>query len=180
MERRKYNEFVQLFAKRFNIEKNKKIVILCVGSNRVIGDSFGPIVGSKLSEKLKNNDNIVILGNMIKPICRKNLKNVINKINEIENKYVILIDAAVSEKEYIGNIFVNSNRVCFGKSLGFGLYALGDISIKAGVCNNYNDSKRNFYELQNVPKKFINELSEIVSQGIYEVLAQQKYLLYES
>ena len=159
----KYNEFVQILNRKLKIEKNKKIIFLCVGSNKIIGDSFGPEVGSKLSEKFMYNENIQnknikIVGNMLNPICRKNLKNTINIVNKIQDRYLILIDSAVSQ------------NIIFGNSLGSGIYAIGDISIKAGVCNDQNNAKRNFHQLQNVSKGLINELSDIVSKGIYDVL----------
>ena len=171
----KYNEFVQILNRKLKIEKNKKIIFLCVGSNKIIGDSFGPEVGSKLSEKFMYNENIQnknikIVGNMLNPICRKNLKNTINIVNKIQDRYLILIDSAVSQNECIGNIFVNNGNIIFGNSLGSGIYAIGDISIKAGVCNDQNNAKRNFHQLQNVSKGLINELSDIVSKGIYDVL----------
>lgn len=171
MEKDRYNQFVQVLERKLKVEKGKKIIFLCVGSNKVIGDSFGPVVGSKLSEKLEKNGNIKIIGNMLKPIYKQNLKSTLNIVNKIENKYLILIDSAVSENEYVGNIFISDNSIEFGKSIGSGIKALGDINIKAGVCSNLYNSNKNFYQLKNVSKELINELSDIVSKGIYEILS---------
>lgn len=57
---------------------NKHLVILCIGSDRVIGDCLGPLVGHKLSSLLKSSD-ISIYGTLNNPVHAKNLNTTIKK-----------------------------------------------------------------------------------------------------
>ena len=50
-----YEQFVIDFGSRFyrlNLKNNfTDIIFICVGSNKITGDSLGPIVGAKLKQK---------------------------------------------------------------------------------------------------------------------------------
>ena len=54
-----YEQFVIDFGSRFyrlNLKNNfTDIIFICVGSNKITGDSLGPIVGAKLKQKLGTN-----------------------------------------------------------------------------------------------------------------------------
>ena len=70
-------------------------VFVCIGTNKVIFDIFGPLCGSKLKRKkipcfgdCKNNVNAI---NMYERL------NEIYDINDIENKNIIAIDAYITE-----------------------------------------------------------------------------------
>ena len=85
----------------------KKIdyTFVCIGTNRIISDSFGPRVGKKLKQVFYKNENINVYGTMENPI---HLKNVEYFLKKIENKnQIILIDSAIGRKEDIGNTYVN-------------------------------------------------------------------------
>ena len=47
---------------------------------------------------------------------------------------------------------------------------IGDISVKAVVGKNYKLSKYNFFSLQNISLSNVIDLSNIVAEGIYEVI----------
>ncbi|WDC85687.1 DUF1256 domain-containing protein [Caloramator sp. mosi_1] len=51
---------------------NKKLVILCIGTDRSTGDCLGPLVGYKLN-RLTLNKNIDIFGTLNTPVHAKNL-----------------------------------------------------------------------------------------------------------
>ena len=57
---------------------DKNLVILCIGSDRVIGDCLGPLVGHKLSSLLKNSG-ISVYGTLKKPVHAKNLDATLKK-----------------------------------------------------------------------------------------------------
>ena len=52
-----YEQFVIDFGSRFyrlNLKNNfTDIIFICVGSNKITGDSLGPIVGAKLKQKIR-------------------------------------------------------------------------------------------------------------------------------
>ena len=52
-----------------------KLVILCIGTDKIIGDCFGPLVGTKLLRKIGNIDNVDIFGTIDSTIGFDNIYN---------------------------------------------------------------------------------------------------------
>ena len=57
-----------------------KAVILCIGSEKICGDSLGPIVGSKLTAKYSVD--AYVYGTVERPINRQNLKDYLTHVKE--------------------------------------------------------------------------------------------------
>lgn len=158
-------------------EKRKRgyleIVFLCIGTDRIIGDAFGPLVGSKLEERLEkyNIFNISIYGTLQKNISYKNVLEILSRIKEQHpQSCIVVIDAALAQEEKIGKIFVTKEKMLLGKGLNKAKIAIGDISIKAVVGKNYKLAKYNFSSLQNISLNSVIQLAEIVADGIYDVV----------
>ncbi len=169
--------FMQDFANYIYEEKRLKdyleIVFLCIGTDRLIGDCFGPLVGSKLEELMQeyNIFNINIYGTLRENICYTNIEKMLKEIkSKHTNACIIVIDAALSEEKNIGKIYVQKKKMELAKGLHKSKVEIGDISIKAVVGKNYKLSKYNFLSLQNVSLNKVITLSEIVAEGIYEVI----------
>lgn len=160
-EDKEYQIFINRFKRVFRPQKDN-IVFLCIGSSSIIGDSFGPMVGSKLM-KLKLKKNIKVIGNMERPIYANNIKENVTKIDK--DSYIVAIDSALSEFVQEG-IYVSSKKMILGAGVNKKIVEIGDISIK-GCVGRKND---NLYSLNNVPESKILELANIVSKGISEVL----------
>ena len=45
-----------------NILTNKKIVVLCIGSDKVVGDSLGPAIGTMLIDGLQTD--VIVYGSL--------------------------------------------------------------------------------------------------------------------
>lgn len=176
----KQEKFIQDFKTILCKEKNGKecleLVFLCIGTDRMTGDSFGPLVGTKLQELIGENNifNINVYGTLSENVCYTNVKEEIKIINNIhKNACIIVIDAALSNEENIGKIFVQKEKMSLGKGLYKSKMEVGDISIKAVVGKSYKLSKYNFSSLQNISLNTVINLSEIVAEGIMQVV---KYL----
>jgi len=146
---------------------NKEIIFLCIGSNKIIGDSVGPRVGNllKMKNKLKK---FKIFGDMENPITANNIMEIKNN-NKLNNKFIIVIDSAMGKKELIGNIYISNTKTKLGKALGKNLVELGDISIKACVCENLNNSLKNYYQLKKVKTDFVEKLAEEIVSVICQI-----------
>lgn len=167
-------KFIQDFTNVFNktIEQKGKIEVtfLCVGTDKIIGDSFGPLVGSKLIELLQkyNFSNIDVYGSLEENL---NYESVNKVIKNISNKTtIIVIDAALSNKENIGKIFVSNKKTILGKGLDKNKIEIGDISIKSVVAKDYKIPRYNFKILQNISLNGVMTLANIVAEGICEVI----------
>ncbi|MCI8482263.1 MAG: spore protease YyaC [Clostridia bacterium] len=175
-ENEKYNNFVHEFS---NILYNLKVdipfsdyIFLCVGSDKIIGDSYGPLVGEKLKNSFKNMyHNIKIYGTLEDPISAVNLEKT---VEDIDKKYqhpcIIAIDSALSFSNKIGSIFVSDTKMQFGKGAGKKMIQVGDISIKGVVAKDYKIPRYNFSGLQNTRLGDVIKLADITSSGIYDVI----------
>lgn len=167
-------KFIEDFSNMFNkiILKKSRIeaTFLCVGTDRMTGDSFGPLVGSKLIDLLQeyNFSNINIYGTLEKNLNYESINRVINNINS--EAIIIVIDAALSKKENIGKIFVSNKKTILGKGLDKNKIEIGDISIKSVVAKDYKIPKYNFKALQNISLNGVITLANIVAEGICEVI----------
>lgn len=170
-----YNNFVQDFSmalrKKITGVEISKLIFLCIGTDRIIGDSFGPLVGYKLDYLFKNEDNVEIIGNLESKICLHNIEKIMQDIkNTYEIPFVISIDAAFSNKINIGEIVVSRNSINVGSGLNKKSIYVGDMSIKGVVSKDLNNPRHNFISLQNTPLSLIMNMADSVAQGIRDVI----------
>lgn len=170
-----YNNFVQDFSmvlrEKITGVEISKLIFLCIGTDRIIGDAFGPLVGYKLNYLFKNEDNVEIIGNLENKICLHNIEKIVQDIkNTYEIPFVISIDAAFSNKMNIGEIVVSKNSINVGSGLNRKNIYVGDMSIKGVVSKNLNNPKYNFKSLQNAPLSLIMNMADSVAQGIRHVI----------
>lgn len=164
---RKLNECI------LQVGKQTEYVFLCIGIDKITGDCFGPIVGSKLKRKLsgKNIVNVNVYGDLENNITLKNIEQYKIKIENMHKKAcIIVIDAALSKKENIGEIYISKKATMLGKGLHKNQVQIGDISIKAVVGKDYKIPKYNFQILQNVSLNFVMQLADNLVEEIMEYI----------
>ena len=128
----KKEEFISDLERLLYKEKFKTsyldLVFLCIGTDRMTGDCFGPLVGSKIKEKIENNNifNINIYGTLEDNISFTNIEETLNVIKKKHpNSYIIVIDAALSKKENMARqqrFFKVFYNLLFGTDMGPRLY----------------------------------------------------------
>ncbi|MBQ3407781.1 MAG: spore protease YyaC [Clostridia bacterium] len=156
MDKENLDGYKNLFKRIIDVDK--EIVFFCIGTDRVMGDCVGPIIGSLLRE---NYGQSMVYGDLENNVTYENIETTLNEINEkFENPYIIAIDAALSTSENVGKIFVDNNGISFGNSLGKNFNKIGDLGIKVVVGKDYNNPDLNFNVLQNVSLSEIIKLSK--------------------
>ena len=168
----KYTQFTNKLGKSLEKLNNtfSHIIFLCIGTEKIIGDSVGPIIGSNI--KNLENEYIKVYG-----ICGKNLdfsnaKNIIEKVyKKYSNPFIITIDAALSKEKRVGEIHIGKGFMKIGTALEKSITFYSNINIKC-VVGKYNslNQKENINILNNVVKERVYSLAEIVSQGIKIIL----------
>ena len=160
-----------------NKEKQQRgyfnIVFLCIGTDRIIGDCLGPIVGTKLKNELEKQNifNINIYGTLNKNVSYSNIEDILKMINKKhENAYIISVDSALSNKENIGKVFIKEGKMELGKCLNKQKIEVGNISISGVVGKNYKIPKYNFNILQNISLNEVLKLANVVYKGIIEAI----------
>ena len=139
-------------------------VILCIGTDRMIGDSLGPLVGSLLARKRKAR--LLVYGTLSQPVHALNLDET---LNEIKKKHpcspVIAVDASLGEALQIGKISVRPGSLCPGAGVHKSLPLVGDISI-TGITG--TDCSQPYLALQTARLSIVMEMAEIISLCILD------------
>lgn len=111
-------------------EADQKIPILCIGTDKSSGDSFGPFVGTFINQKRLTN--FEAYGNLEHPVHNRNIVEYIEKLQK-KYKFIIAIDCAMGKSESIGKIQVNQGPIRPGSGIGLNLPSVGEISISGVV-----------------------------------------------
>lgn len=156
------------------IDKLKSIldedtVIVCIGTDKCIGDSLGPNVGTILE---KSNLNNTIYGTINNPIHGLNIPE---RIPEIKKRHkgstILAIDAATSHSFEVGTIRITNGPIKPGAGVNKKLESIGDYSIKGIVNTEKNDYMETIKSLSNVRLEFITEMAETIANAIIQAIS---------
>lgn len=147
---------------------NKNVIFVCVGNGSVVGDSFGPWVGSILTGK----SCVDVVGNLENNINYENIEFEMSKVEKLySDRIVVVVDSALASMENnVGKIFIENRGLKYGEALDKKNRTIGDISIKAAVGRKTDDSLLNFQVLRNASLRKVKGMSKIVAYGIVEAL----------
>ena len=127
--------------------KNKKPFFICIGSDLVLGDSLGPLVGTFLKNK---NIGSYIYGTLNFPITAKEIEYARTYLKQMHpNSISIAIDAAIGESEDVGLIRVLDKGLKPGLGVDKNLGTVGDISI-IGVVASKSNKNYNLFNLSSL------------------------------
>lgn len=175
-EKNLYNNFIEDFTKVICQQTAGKeysnIIFLCIGTDRITGDTFGPLVGYKLDILFRDTNRINVIGNLSETVCCNNINSVLNNINEqYKNPFIVSIDSALSiVPENIGRIKVSEGGLCIGSGLDKNNVHIGDMNIKGIVGRDTRKPIQNFKILQNISLNLVMRLADTVSKGIYSTI----------
>lgn len=148
-----------------NLYCQKMPVIVCVGTDGVVGDCLGPLVGTMLKEK---NLPAFIYGELFNPITAMQIESIKEFIQKTHpDSKVLVIDAAVGEQEEIGLIKITSQGIKPGLGAKKDLPILGDISIVGVVAK-----KGKVADLKSVRLRTIYKMAQEIA------LAIEKYIVF--
>lgn len=152
-----------LALKKIMPQSDNLPVVLCIGSDLSVGDSLGPIVGTKLKEKLKGL-NCYVYGTLSKPITAHEVRymNDFLKLTH-PNSPIIAIDAAVGAAGDIGLIKIAKRGVKPGSGANKRLARVGDISIIGIIAEK---SVFNFSILSATRLNIVYRMANIISDGV--------------
>lgn len=112
---------------------NTTLVVLCIGTDRVTGDSLGPLIGYKLSRKFL--PLYTIYGTLDTPVHALNLAETVEKIKKKHpDNCIIAIDASLGSRDHLGFVTLKNGSLQPGAGVRKTLTTVGDISI-TGIVN---------------------------------------------
>ena len=154
------NSFMEI-ADKIKEYIKEDTVIICVGTDKCIGDSLGPLVGSLLIE---NNFPLPVYGTLQFPIHALNIEEKLKYINKLHsNSLVIGIDACLGEESSIGEIHIRDYPIHPGKGVGKHLPEVGDISI-IGIVDSSDSAA--FFTSRSIRLYLIMEIAKTIAKAI--------------
>lgn len=152
-----------------NIEKPyNNIAIVCIGTDRSTGDSYGPLIGHMLSKFTMYDFDLY--GTLSEPVHALTLEKTIQQIDE-ENTLVIAIDSSVGYSSFVGQVGLKYGAIKPGSGVGKSLPAVGDIAISGIVAIS---GFAPLVMLQSAPLGMVYQMAEKTSHAINYVLYKQK------
>lgn len=141
---------------------NRELIIVCIGTDRSSGDSLGPLVGTKLTERRLQN--FKVYGTLENPVHALNLEETINSIkSNYQNPYIIAIDACLGRRESVGHISYIEGPILPGAAMKKEIKPVGDAHI-AGIVNVGGNFE--FMVIQNTRLYTVMRMADVIARSI--------------
>lgn len=157
----KIKEHVNEIIENYSMSGKDELIIVCIGTDKCIGDSVAPMVGTFIEE---SNNNITIYGTLEKPVHALNMEERFEEMHKNHpNAYIIAIDACLGDEEDIGEIRLRDYALSPGKGVGKSLPEIGDMSI-VGIVDSSDNSE--FFFSRSIRLSFIWDMAKSVTKII--------------
>ena len=138
-------------------------VIVCIGTDKCIGDCLGPLVGSILTENFYP---LPVYGTLSSPIHALNIdERLVEIYANHPNASIIGVDACLGDEEDIGEIRIRDYAIHPGKGVGKELPEVGIASV-IGIVDSSNNSE--FFFSRSIRLSFIMNMAKTVSRVFIE------------
>lgn len=143
-------------------------VILCIGTDRVTGDSLGPLAGSFL-EAYGAYHPLTVYGTLDAPVHALNLSRVMRRIkNKHPRSPILAVDASLGARRHVGYITLGKGSLSPGAGVQKSLDPVGDLFI-TGIINTASCGGQ--LTLQNTRLAPVARLACCIARGILEACA---------
>lgn len=140
-------------------------IIVCIGTDRCIGDCLGPLVGSLLKDKFFP---FPVYGTVASPIHALNIDKKLIEIKEIHpHSTVIGIDACLGDSNSIGELHVRDFPIHPGKGVGKVLPDVGDASV-IGIVDSSDISE--VFTNRSIRLSLIMDMSKVIVDALFQAL----------
>ncbi|MBX6395084.1 MAG: spore protease YyaC [Alicyclobacillaceae bacterium] len=141
----------------------RPIVVVCVGTDRSTGDALGPLVGTRLKEKLAPEVGTVF-GTLDEPVHAVNLSHTLTQIDRMHpSPFVIAVDACLGQVNSVGQISLHPGPLKPGAGVNKQLPPVGDIHV-TGVVN--VGGYMEYFVLQNTRLYLVVRMASAIAEGL--------------
>lgn len=149
----------------------KTPIVICIGSDLVLGDSLGPLVGTLLKKKKARP---YIYGTLNFPITAKEIEYARTYLKQMHpNSITIAIDAAVGEQSDVGIIKVAKGGLKPGLGVDKKLGTVGDVSI-IGIVASKSIQNYNLFNMTRL--NLVYKMAERIADGVEKFLYNSAFL----
>lgn len=148
--------------------KNKDVVVVCVGSDLVMGDSLGPLLGTFL---INLDIPAYVYGCLGQPVTAKEVAFIGKYIKKLHpNSIVLAIDAGIGDDFEVGYVKVLGHGLRPGLGVDKDLPSIGDCSI-VGVVAGRSPGNNNLFNLTRL--SFVYTMARVIADGIYKFFSEE-------
>lgn len=140
----------------------KKLIFLCIGTDRSTGDSLGPLIGYKLKQERERGS--LVFGTLDRPVHAMNLEHYVQVLKSgYSDALVVAVDASVGDENHIGYVTLGRGALKPGLGVCKELREVGDLFITGIVAGagNYDPMM-----LQSIRLSLVMQLADCISAGI--------------
>ncbi len=153
--------FLGRLLRELDPEKSRPLVLVAIGTDRLTGDSLGPLVGSRARELAPG---IPVYGTLEEPVHAVNLADTIKEINRVYMEpLVVAVDACLGQARNVGTVSVGRGALCPGTGVHKDLPPVGEVFI-SGVVN--VGGFLEFMVLQNTRLCLVMQIAECIARAL--------------
>lgn len=148
------------------LRKDRRIAVVCLGTDRSTGDALGPLVGTSLRKY--RSSAFGLYGTLEEPVHALNLDATLAKLNRDDgDAFVIGIDACLGKPSSVGCILLGEGPILPGAGVNKKLTPVGDIHLSAVVnVGGFLDH----YVLQSTRLHVVMCMAELISRSLYNAI----------
>lgn len=168
--RKVFEDSLEGLLKR-KLKKGQQLIILCIGSDYIVGDCLGPLVGYRINSR---HPCLTVYGDIDHTVHSANLIEIVEDINEkYENPFIIAIDSALClDRLQVGNVRLWDGGLSPGIAFEKKLPHVGHVSI-TGITN-FKSSFEKF--IQTTRMSLVVRLADFIETGLINTLIKMNLI----
>lgn len=143
---------------------DRRLAVVCVGTDRSTGDAFGPIVGARLKHAVRW-PWVDIYGTLDEPVHAVNLASTLQEVYSAqpEKPFIVAVDACLGKFDHVGQIIMEPGPLRPGAGVQKSLPEFGDYTL-TGVVN--VSGFMEYFVLQNTRLGIVMRMSDVVVSAL--------------
>ncbi len=155
---------ISALLRKIDPDQKRPRILLSIGTDRLTGDSLGPLVGSRMANRLP------CYGTLDEPVHAVNLAEKIREIGQkYQNPLIIAVDACLGQIGTVGTVSIEQEALIPGTGVHKNLPPAGEIAI-SGVVN--VGGFLEYLVLQNTRLCLVMQLAECIAGALAAATAE--------
>ncbi|MDD5949789.1 MAG: spore protease YyaC [Lachnospiraceae bacterium] len=168
-----------------HIRPEMPIIILCIGTDKVTGDSLGPFVGHRLKQLLANVEpdsasRVRVYGTLKEPVHAINLSATLTALQKelaeeektLSDCLLLVVDASLGVPHHLGYVTLANQPLSPGEGVNKKLPRVGQISITGIIGEARSSSYKSQMVLRHARLYDLIQLADFISEGIVDSLCR--------